>query len=185
MVNEEVAPSTGRETGRTCERKISKSCRSIRVKYRRASSVGIGNSGFFSLVVQYPEAPRDTTTVACRVLAAGVVHGTQAGSVLTTVELATPLPPMRPYAEAKINIHIYGREREIERERAKKIRMRATYIRARNKKLTSGFLFLFLLLSSASSVSAADVVGGWQASSSIAGAGTWRCIIPAGFDVLD
>ena len=64
MVNEKVAPSTGRETGRTCERKISKSCRSIRVKYRRASLVGIGNSGLFSLVVQYPEAPRDTTSLS-------------------------------------------------------------------------------------------------------------------------
>ena len=46
-----------------------------------------------------------------------------------------------------------------------------------NKKLTPGFLFL--------PVPAADVVGGWPVSSSIAGAGTWKRIIPVVLDVQD
>jgi len=53
----------------------------------------------------------------------------------------------------------------------------ASFIRAKNKKLTSGFLFLL--------VPAADVVGGWPASLSNAGADTWKCIIPVVLDVQD
>ena len=44
-------------------------------------------------------------------------------------------------------------------------------MQANNKKLTSDFLFL-----------AADMVGGWQVSSSVAGADTWKRVYhPGGF----
>jgi len=46
-----------------------------------------------------------------------------------------------------------------------------SYIRAENKKITSDFLFL---------VPAADIVEGWQASSSVAGAATWKRVYHPG-----
>lgn len=62
-------------------------------------------------------------------------------------------------------------------------RLRTSGLRAKIEKLTSGFLFRFLSVgAAAAATAAADIVGGWQASSI---AGTWRCTIPAGFGVLD
>lgn len=61
-------------------------------------------------------------------------------------------------------------------------RLRTSGLRAKIEKLTSGSLFRFLSVGAAAAAAAADVVGGWQASSI---AGTWRCTIPAGFGVLD